>query len=49
MKTDNTPHKPARGKCLIRKKAIIIITEIGDERIQELLRLFDNEQNTIKS
>ena len=24
-------------------------TEIGDERIQELLRMFDNEQNTLRS
>lgn len=48
MKTDNTPHKPMRGKCLIRKKTIII-TEISDERIQELLRLFDDEQNTLRS
>ncbi len=49
MKTDNTPHKPMRGKCLVRKKAIIIITEISDERIQELLRLFDDERGTLKS
>ncbi len=49
MKTDNTPHKPVRGKCLIRKKTIIIITELSDERIHELLRLFDNEQNTLRS
>lgn len=37
-----------RGKCLARKKAIIIITEISDERIQELLRLFD-ERETLRS
>lgn len=48
MKTDNKPHKPARGKCLIRKKTIIIITELSDERIQELLRLFD-ERETLRS
>ncbi len=38
-----------RGKCLIQKKAIIIITELSDERIHELLCMFDDEQNTIKS
>ncbi len=48
MKTDNTPHKPMRGKCLVRKKTIIIITELSDERIQELLRLFD-ERETLRS
>ena len=49
MKTDNTPHKPMKGKCLIRKKTIIIVTEISDESIHELLRIFDNEQNTLRS
>jgi hypothetical protein len=41
--TKKTTPEPLRAKWLARSKTIIIIiTEASDERIQELLRLFDD-------
>ena len=40
--TKKTTPEPLRAKWLARNKTIIIITEASDERIQELLRLFDD-------
>ena len=40
--TKKTTPEPLRAKWLERNKTIIIITEASDERIQELLRLFDD-------
>lgn len=37
-----TTPEPLRAKWLVRNKTVIIITEASDERIQELLRLFDD-------
>jgi diketogulonate reductase-like aldo/keto reductase len=39
---EKTTPEPLRAKWLARSKTIIIITEASDERIQELLRLFDD-------
>lgn len=40
--TKKTTPEPLRAKWLAKNKTIIIITEASDERIQELLRLFDD-------
>lgn len=39
---EKTTPEPLRAKWLARNKTIIIITEASDERILELLRLFDD-------
>ena len=44
--TRKTAPEPLRGKCIARNKTIIIITEVSDERIQEVLRLFEDKRRT---
>lgn len=49
MKTTTQTYEPLRYKRLPKSKAIIIITECGDEQIERLLKLFDDGQRALRS
>ena len=49
MKTTTQTYEPLRYKRLPKSKAIIIITESSDEKIERVIKLFDDRQRVLRS